>query len=299
MKAWSILPHRFEDKRSESIIEGLRAIGYQVLDHHNERGRGEPPGRPESPLDLLVTWTRYYSGIHQACTKFELMGGRVLVCEEAFIRHPVPGCDQHFCISIHDHNAAGLNCPDHGPSRWHSWNMVEKPAWPTLGEKRRKIYVRQQRGIGSPNVRCPSPDWHRNLAGQLRPLLPGYEVIPLEHPKNLKRRGEPVPRPEQQFGDAAIVVTWNSHSGGEALLEGVPVINACRYYFLAGACRHAEVPETIAVTIMDELKRFRVDEDYWATWHNRRHSTFERYAWCQWSHSELRSGVGLQWLAGK
>lgn len=300
LHAYSILPHRFLDKRTDNILAGLRAAGFQVEDLHKLRGRPSIGRQPGDPRDLLVTWTRHKGAIEAACKEFEAAGGRVLVCEEAHIRHPYPESEQHFCLSIHDHNGAGVNHPYHGRSRFRDWQgrgFVLKDPWMVAQQGRTRILVRQQRGIGSAAVACPSQRWHIETAKALQPLLPGYQVEPLIHPKNLKKAGKPVPTPADQFRDVAALVTWNSHTAAEALAEGVPIFHACRYSFWSGAGRFTPTLEIMAREIKHVLDTWKVME-VMAAWDLCREAMFQRYAWCQWSHSEIRRGDGTRWLIG-
>lgn len=313
MRAYSILPHRFDDKRTSAILAGLKAAGFDVHDLHQWRGRG-PLGDEypvTSPLDLLVTWTRHTGPIDAACSNFEKRGGRVLVCEEAHIRHPIRkelGGEQHFCLSLHDHNGAGINHPNAGDRRLQEWLRRDpegplnwKPLWHLYTSyKFNRVLVREQRGIGSPKVRVPNPQWHLQMVKALQNLLAGFKVEPLTHPKNLKRAGVRVPPPEEIFRDVAALVTWNSHTGAEALAQGVPVVNCCPYYFFGGACRYAGDAKSVAAAIDNDFVRFQHadDTDVFRDWEDRRQQTFARYAWCQWSISEIRSGEAMQWLLG-
>jgi hypothetical protein len=143
--------------------------------------------------------------------------------------------------------------------------------------------VRQQRGIGSARQRCPDHEWHKRTAAKLSTVSPHLESIPVTHPKNLKRANKPVPASEELLRDAWVMVTWNSHEATIALLHGIPVMYCAPNFFLEDAAfRMRDDPDSqmniISPPYYDRLP------------------AFEKYAWCQWSLSELKSGEAFQWL---
>ena len=270
--AFSLVPHRFGDGRDCAILEGLRAVGFAVRDLGQRRGQG--PGdwlRPRDDRDVLVTWT-VHRGALEACRDFfEEHGGRVIVAEEAHVRRvpdgPFPG-DTYFSLCLHDHQGrwhAG------GPERWASWNIEIEP-WRRHGAR---VLVREQRGIGSTLMASPR-DWHLRAAEGLRALT-GRPVETVVHPKTLKRRGLPSPGNDEIFADAWCVVTWASHMGTQALLHGVPVIARAPRFFLQDACG-------------DRLDQ--IDDPPRPP----RGPAFERFAWAQWSMTEIRDGTAFDHL---
>ena len=274
--AFNLVPPRFADGRHLAIMDGLRAAGFKGQDLGHRRGQA--PGdwlRPDDERDVLVTWT-VHRGALEACRDFfERHGGRVIVAEEAHIRHirngPWPA-DPYFSLCLHEHQNTW--CLRHGgPERWASWNIELKP-WRETG---RKVLVREQRGIGSRRMASP-PDWHLKAAKELRSLTDRpIEIV--THPKTLKRRGERVPSPADLFTDAWCVVTWASHMGTEALAHGLPVIRRAPHFFLDAAC--GAVLEGVDDPPMPE-----------------RAVAFERFAWAQWAMPEIRSGAAFVHLLG-
>lgn len=265
--AFDMLPVRFEDGRHVAMAEGLARLGYAV-----KKCAGFCA--PHDERDLLITWTRHKGTKEQACARFEAAGGRVIVAEEAHLRYlpngPYPS-DQYFSLCLDDHQGLWRS---YGPERWASWNVAIKP-WRTDG---RKILVREQRGIGSAIGGSP-PNWH----GYTAALLRRYTDRPIEivtHPKTLKRRGVPVPLPEDQFSNAWCVVTWSSHMGSEALLHGIPVIACGPRFFLSSACGT------------------RIDEVEAPPLPGNREAAFQRFAWAQWAMSEVRCGEAFKRLLG-
>lgn len=261
--AYSLLPDRFADGRHEALKSGLRRVGYEVRE-----GQGVPSGEQ----DALITWTRHKGTKEQACDRFEAAGGRVIVAEEAHIRHvpngPYPQ-DQYFSLCINDHQGFWRS---YGPERWASWNLEIKP-WRVDGTK---VLVREQRGIGSTKAGS-TRNWHLDTAQALRRLTDRpIEIV--THPKTLKRRGEWVPAPEELFADAWCVVTWCSHMGTEALLHGIPVIARGPRYFLDSVCSN-HLQDVVTPRTPDG-----------------REATFARFAWAQWAMSEIRSGEAFERL---
>jgi hypothetical protein len=262
-----MLPARFEDRRHEALAYGLTRIGYTV-----KRCAGACD--PQDERDIFLTWTRHKGAKEQACERFEEAGGRVVVAEEAHIRHipngPYPK-DQYFSLCLNDHQGFWRS---YGPERWASWHIWIK-AWRNSGNK---VLVREQRGIGSTAAASP-PNWHVETAQALR----RYTDRPIEvvtHPKRLKRAGVPVPRPEEQFADAWCVVTWCSHMGTEALLHGIPVIACGPRFFLSPAC---------------DNRLERIDDPPMP---DNREPTFAHFAWAQWAMSEIKSGEAFKRLLG-
>jgi hypothetical protein len=268
--AYSILPHghRFADGRAEAILDGLAKHGY-VIDHRPElRGRPLAPDMRPKEGDLLVTWTVHRGGLEDARDAFERMGGRVVVCEEAHLK--IINGEKYYAICLHDHNGAGRWW--HGGSqRWVSWRLHVKP-WRTTGGK---ILVREQRGIASAGMTAP-PDWHNQTAQKLRTLTT-RTVETVTHPKILKRQGVAPPDETEQLRGIWCVVTWNSHMGTVALLNGVPVIFQAPHFFMEKAAGRA----------LEEVKDPPLAN---------RLPAFERLAWAQWSRRELASGKAFEAL---
>lgn len=264
--AYSILPTRFDDGRHIAIEQGLKAAGFTVV--HGD-------GAPRSPDDVLITWTVHKGAKEAAARRFEASGGprggggRVIVAEEAYIRH-VPGvAEQFFALSLHDHNGAGSFHVGNG-ERWDGWNIPLKP-WRTSGEH---IVVREQRGIGSTLMASP-PNWHLDAVRRLRDLTQ-RKVVVRTHPKTLKRKGRYTP-PESVLAGAWCVVTWASALGVKALLEGIPVIACAPHWICEGA----------AGRTLEQVNDPPMPE---------RLPAFRRLAWAQWSMAEIRSGEAFKHL---
>lgn len=273
-RTYSILPERFEDGRWLALLDGLKAVGFDV--HHNQswRASGLPADTDVGNRDVLITWTRHHSRIEGFCEWFEARGGKVIVAEEAHLRFlpngPYP-TDQYFSLCLHDHQ---LFWRSYGAERWRSWNVDMKP-WRAAGKR---ILVREQRGIGSTRMASP-PDWHAKIAARLHRFTTA-EVEIVTHPKNLKKAGRPVPSDELALHDAWCVVTWASHFGTIALLQGIPVIQLAPHFMVGPCCGH------------------RLDQVTNPPMPLHRETTFGNFAWAQWAMSEIRSGEAFARLLG-
>ena len=270
--AYSVLPDRFEDGRHTAIEQGLAAAGYRVVRSDRCDRRDNKPAAGVRPDDVLVTWTVHRGVKENRARAFEEVGGRVIVAEEAYIRH-VPGiADQFFALSLHDHNGAG-SFHDGGHSRWDSWGLKLKP-WRTSGTH---IVVREQRGIGSTLMASP-PNWHNDTANRLRAITK-RPVVTRTHPKTLKRKGAYTP-PESVLADAWCVVTWASALGVKALMEGIPVIALAPHWIAAGATGATGA----AGRSLSEIEQPPMPD---------RLPVFRRLAWAQWSMKEIADGTAF------
>ncbi len=261
--AFSLLPARFADGRHETIERGLAAAGWRVA-----RGYGDP----RSARDVLVTWTRHRGLKEERARAFEAAGGRVLVCEEAYIR-TLRG-EKHFALALHDHNGAGEWHP-RGPERWDSFGIELKP-WRKEG---RHILLREQRGIGSPIMASP-PLWHDGAAQRLKDVTT-RPVVFRAHPRSrlypdLARSQPPL---AEALQGAHAVVTWASAIAVQALIAGVPVFREAPCHVLAGACNRD----------LARIETPRLPD---------RRPAFERLAWAQWSIPEIAAGLPFRHLLG-
>lgn len=105
-------------------------------------------------------------------------------------------------------------------------------------------------------------EWHEKTAHRLEKQ--GYEVRFRPHPNT----GETRPL-EKDLAGASLVVTWNSTSGVEAALAGVPVV----------ACDEGAMVWPVASHDVDEPV-IRPDRQEWV----------EQLACCQWEPDEIVSG---------
>ena len=261
MKAYSLLPDRFEDGRNRALEHGLQAVGFEVIGGY---------GNPE-PGDVLITWTRHHGGKEQQCERFEARGGRVIVAEEPHLKGIPPGLGARlYSLMWHDHQVGPWYVG--GPERWASFGIELKP-WRYGNE----VVVREQRGIGSARMRSPDA-WHHTVMHLLRNITQ-RPVRLRRHPKILAREGAPAVSLAEDLRDARCLVTWASSDGTEALVLGVPVV-ACAPDFLAAG--------TVGRHLLDiESAPSSTPE---------RQRAFERLAWSQWTLEEIRSGLAFDYL---
>lgn len=261
--AFSILPERFADDRHKVIARGLEAAGWRV-----RRGFGMPRG----PGDLLVTWTVHRGAKENAARSFEAAGGRVLVCEEAYVR-TVNG-EKHLALALHDHNGAGLWYVG-GPERWESFGIPLKP-WRKRGTH---ILLREQRGIGSTRMASP-PLWHDDAARRLAALTE-RPVVFRAHPRSRLYPEVAAGQPplDDALADCHAVVTWASAIAARALVAGVPVFYEAPTIVCAGACQR-DLEGLDSPHLPDRLP------------------ALERLAWAQWSLAEIARGLPFEYLRG-
>ena len=260
-RAFSLLPTRFADRRHEIILRGLERAGWRV---------SEGTGHPRDGRDILVTWTVHRGAKEDAARAFEAEGGRVVVCEEAYLRY-LRG-EPAFALALHDHNGAGRWSVG-GPERWDSFGIALQPGRRAGAH----ILVAEQRGIGSRRMASP-PLWHDDVTARLKAMT-RRPIQFRAHPKSrlYPRLAQTQAPLEAALAEAHAVVTWAGSIAVRALIAGVPVCFEAPEIVCAGACARGiagiEAPAT-----PDRLP------------------ALERLAWAQWRVSEIESGAAFRWL---
>ncbi len=262
--AYSILPDRFADDRHGIIERGFEAAGWRVV-----RGAG----MPRALEDVLVTWTVHRGHKENTARAFEAAGGRVVVCEEAYLR--VVNGEKHIALALHDHNGAGRWFVG-GPERWESFGIELKP-WRRHG---RHILVREQRGIGSRRMASP-PLWHDGVTARLK-ASSERPILFRAHPKSRMYPEAAAKQPslEAALADCHAVVTWASGIAAQALVRGVPVFYEAPALVCAGSCERG----------IARIERPRRPD---------RLPALERLAWAQWSLSEIARGLPFRYLLAR
>jgi hypothetical protein len=177
-------------ERREMFHEGLRRLGYQVVD-----GLTRTPERG----DILVTWNRIHEG-DAAAREFTERGNTVLVTENATWGNEFAG--KHWYTLARDyHNVAGM-FPVGGPERWDSLGVELEP-FRQGGE----TVVLASRGIGPGTYRMPG-QWQFRQLGRLRP-----------HPGR-NANAKPL---REDLANCGKVVTWGSGAAVLALMWGIRV----------------------------------------------------------------------------
>jgi len=259
--AYSLLPNRFADGRHETILRGLQRAGWRIV---------EGTGQPRDNRDVLVTWTVHRGTKENAARAFEAAGGRVLVCEEAYLRRI--GGEAAFALALHDHNGAG-RWRTGGAERWASFGISLRP-WRRAGSH---ILVTEQRGIGSFRMASP-PLWHDDASSRLK-RVSKRSILFRAHPKSrlypelAKTQGSL----DEALAGAHGLVTWAGSVAVQALIQGVPVFYEAPNIVCAGACARG-IQGIEAPAYPDRLP------------------AMERLAWAQWTVSEIAGGGPFDWL---
>ena len=240
------------------------------------------------PWDLLVAWTLWRRTQRRTCADGHIkLGGTVLCMENGFL--PMVNGVRHYQLAKRVGYGSGINGQGEttvgGPERWRSWGIRMEP-WRTEG---RHILVCAQRG-----VREEDPDithgakWPDDVVARLRE----YTDRPIHfrpHPGNkrpcLPKKGyvDKVIDPSSEslaenLKGAWAAVVYTSTAANECIIRGVPVCYdgpAILCKNIAGRVKQIENPP-----IMD------------------REAEFEKLAWYQWSHNELRSGEAFRHVLG-
>lgn len=266
MRAFSLLPSRFEDKRHESFKTGIRKLGFDIVDW----GTREP-----ERCDLVLGWNAYgptYDRMRQAQER----GARSLVFEEAYVRR-IQG-EKYFACALDGHNGYG-NWRIGGSERLDSWSLKFKP----FRIKGTHILVCGQRGFGYNEMAMPN-DWPDTMYTRLRDVTDR----PLWFRPHPKRRATMPKKPydrildfnvplENHLSDAWACVVWTSNSATVALQEGVPVFYDGPAIVTAGAA--VKGIETLEHPVLKERK-----------------PSFVRMSWAQWSVEEFENGTAFEWL---
>lgn len=236
--------------------QGLEAHGVKV----HWRSDGQEP-----EADFVAVWGWRRGAIYKQ------RGHRVLVLERGYLG------DRFAWTSL---GWDGLNnrarfCIDRAPAdRGEAWRHLLKPLRP-VEETGRVILMGQVAGDASLqhiNIR----QWYREAVDAIRRA--GFDCAFRAHPVSAERGGEtpscfvlPPADLADDLASAVGVVTFNSNSGVDAVLAGVPTIAAD-----AGSMVHGLVPDALPFKRLTERSR--------RSWLN-------RMAYCQWSDHELAAGA--------
>lgn len=242
--------------RSEAFAAGLARAGYQVI-----------PTQPYYPLtsrDLLVIWNRY-GEYHRIATEFERRGGLVIVAENGYIGHDADGI-QYYALAAHGHNGSGV-WPRGDGSRFEKLGIDVLP-W--RSQEGGHLYIRGQRGIGSPDMASP-PAWHRHVAAALEKA--GRKVIVDDHPGKPACDAGVTDRTRKCLAGAQACALWSSGVGVRALIDGVPVYYDAPHWICQGAAEQGVL----------KLRPPKMDDPA-------RLAALHAMAWAQWNVAEISSG---------
>jgi hypothetical protein len=243
--------------RRHAFERGLAAVGFEIS--------GNVAGRPG---DVLVIWNRY-GNVHEAATRFEREGGRVIVAENGYLGpgggspkfqvHPGgPKPTDYYSVSLDWHNGRG-SWPCGGPERFRAIGVELKP-W---REKGSYVLICPNRsfGVGAQVMRS---DWAASTARRLSRETK-REIRTRAHPGN----NAPQRSIEEDLTYAWAVVVWSSSVAVHSLLAGIPTFIEAPWQVLKRAGASGKVDDPI---VPDRLPHF------------------ERMAWHQWTVKEIESG---------
>lgn len=241
--------------RRDAFQAGLEAVGFQCVDKIAQ----------PTPDDVLVIWNKY-GGYLEHANHFEAHGATVIVAENCPLGNDWQG-GKWYSVAKHDITMVGGQWTDGGPTRWDSWNIQLKE-W----QDGKEIVILGQRGIGSPDAKCPD-DWVARIQHQT-----GFRVR--MHPGTSKlipnKEGKPL---EEDLRDAVAVITWGSSAAIRALMMGVPVYY-CAPQFAADIC----------CTPWSDYPQPPMRD------HHARLQMFRRLAWAMWTIEEIASGEPIKRL---
>lgn len=169
---------------------------------------------------------------------------------------------------------------DDGGERWRRrYGHLLRP-WRKGGEYALLVgQVRNDAAVGDLDIQR----WYVKAAARMRERFPALPVLFRPHPVEIRRGLSPavpgVPTLHGSLADAleraAVVVTYNSGTGIDAALAGVPVI----------ACDEGSMAWDVAAHGLD-ADLVRPDRDAWCA----------QLAWRQWSLDEVRDGTAWEHL---
>lgn len=248
--------------RSEAFAAGLARAGYQVIP--------SPPYYPVTARDVLVIWNRY-GEYHRIATEFERRGGLVLVAENGYLGHDANGI-QYYALAAHGHNGSGV-WPRGDASRWQALGIDVHP-WRARADGH--LYIRGQRGIGSPDMASP-PAWHRQVAAALEKA--GRKVMVDDHPGKPACDPGVTDRVLRALAGAQACAVWSSGVGVRALVDGVPVYYDAPHWICEGAAVQFVLGGRPAK--MDDAARL---------------DALHAMAWAQWNVVEIASGEPFKFI---
>jgi hypothetical protein len=271
MKAYSLLPDRFEDKRHESFVKGLKAIGIEVK-------KMDPLKDVAGQGDLVLGWNAY-GGTYQEMLRARDNGAQSLVFEEAYIRQ-IKG-EQYFAIGLNGHNGSGTVLT--GPAdRWKSWEIEYQSKGYTPGGH---ILVCGQRGFGYNAMAMPS-DWPDKILPQIREVTDRpvhFRAHPKRRAQNPSVKYDRTLNWEEPLADhlsgALACVVYTSNSATDALLRGIPAIYCGPNIVMQKTACHgvkAAFQSPTGLSLRDEA--------------------FIDLSWAQWSVAEIESGYAFDWI---
>lgn len=240
-----------------ALMDGLRRHGVQVWG----------PNEGLRPVDAVVCWGWKQGKRHR------VNGRNVLIMERAYIS------DRRQYISLGWNGLNGrATFPriEDGGERWRQHFSNRLKPWRENGDC---IVLMGQVATDAAVLGHDIQRWCAKAAEELKER--GLPVLFRPHPRDVAHgKGESVPGAPTLHGTlndalerAALVVTWNSGSGVDAALAGVPVI----------ACDEGSMAWPVAAHGLHE-PIIKPDRSAWCA----------QLAWCQWSLEEVRNGTAWE-----
>lgn len=220
--------------------------------------------------DLLVLW-----GVRQR-SEIQLQraaGGEVCILERGYLG------DRYAWTSVSFGGGLNGRGEFRGPvsdgSRWERHFAPTLKPWRASSDQRRALIMGQLQGdqsLRGVNI----PEFYNKATNAFRAA--GYSVKLRQHPGPVHRRVKGLASLADDLAGADVVVTFNSNSGVDAVLAGVPTVAVDAGSMVYGVAGHdfKTPPPT-------------PDRAAWA----------HRLAWCQYQLSELESGYCWEVVGGR
>lgn len=254
-KAFNTLP-KDQHYRTESYSEGLRRLGYTVIEDHP---------RLMEPDDVLVVWNRTPRSRRSVDIARE-QAAAIIVSENGFYANNADG-RQNYALALDGHNGSGRWYVG-GPERLEALEIDFQP-WKHTHTGR--LLIADQRGIGSPQMASP-PDFASKMDLTVR--AGGYRGRVRPHPG----RHAAVTGLLEDLADCQGLIVWSSNCATAALIAGYPTFYCAPHVILQGAAERFS---------MNAVKRPQRPD---------REQAFINMSWAQWTIQEIASGEPIQLL---
>lgn len=237
----------------EAFAKGLERHGWKV--RHTESY--------EAPADLLVMWGVRRRDIAERARKD---GAEVVILERGYLGNRFEWTSVSFGGGLNGRAQFRINPEVFEPRRWERQVSHCPSAW--REEDRGRALIMGQ-VPGDMSIRgFDFSRWVTDTTADLRRF--GYQVRHRPHPGDSRNFRSPARTLEQDLAEADLVVTWNSNSGVDAVLAGVPTVAMDRGSMAWPVTAH-EIGAGMRIT---------PDRSEWLA----------RLAWKQYSLSEMESG---------
>lgn len=250
----------------DAFVAGLRAHGLEPEQRKADDWRVS---------DLAVVWAHRDAKLHEMQLA---AGSRYLVLERGYIGD-LETRRRWTSLGYDGLNGRADFCnADAGPDRWERHFADTMQPWKDGGDY--ALLMGQVRGDASLKG-VDIQDWYAETAKALSVL--GWTVMFRPHPRDHTQAPDGayalVGSLEGALAAAGLVVTYNSTSGVDAALAGVPLV----------AMDLGSMAWDVAAHSIEELNYEQTDRDAWAG----------RLAYTQWNDDEISDGVAWEYLKAK